>query len=95
MCNRWDLCFSLFTDREDLFHEGHGFIQLKPIGYMLTQDEGRKGAETLAALDFGIQQILGIRPAGVHDDATPAQSARTEFGPSIEPADDLAVHQGV
>jgi hypothetical protein len=60
---------------------------------MLGQDRGREGAERLAVLHLGVEDVLGIGGARIGDDRAVAERARAELGAALHPADQLALGQ--
>src|ERR1019366_337545 len=64
---------------------------LKVVSDTLFEDRRSKGAEGLALLDSGIQDVLHLGAARVDNDATIAESPRPKLHPTLEPTDDLPI----
>ena len=76
------------------FHERHRLIELEPILHVLAQMEGAK-AGSLATFDLGVEQVFGVCPSRVHDDAPSAKGSGAKLRPTVEPADDFSIHDRV
>ena len=99
MRNRAEPLAPLGADLEDARHEppesGAATRQLEVAISRLDRRDRRERAEGVAVLDVAIQAIAHLARARCREDAAVAQSARTELGRAVHPADHAAVVQRV
>lgn len=82
----WYVSAFLFPNLEDLHHVGHVVFLLEPLANALPQNGGSKGPERFAPLDLGVEDCFHVGPAGIAEDGSVSQSARSPFHSALEPA---------
>src|SRR5512137_2852427 len=75
-----------FFDGKYLFHERGWFPILKQFGGIFLQYRGGKWPETFPPLDFQVEKVFGVGPAGISQYRAVAQGPGAKFAPASEPA---------
>src|SRR5688500_143879 len=60
---------------------------------MLVEYRGRQRTKFLTKFHAGIELLADVRPAGVRQDRTVAERARSELGPALNPAQDFPLRK--
>src|SRR5262245_26142748 len=82
----------------NISHQQHvrtGFIELKPISYILVEHRGCKGTERLAVLNLEVKPLLHVGSARIAEDGAGSERPRAKFHPSLKPTDRLLVYKGI
>src|SRR3989344_4519980 len=89
MCDCRDSRALIREGRGDEEHVGTLAVEFEVIGYPLFQDSRRKRAKIFPKFYFKIHLLPVLLIAGIGDDRSVSESARTVFHPSLEPSDNI------
>src|SRR5262245_4058266 len=89
MSDRWDQRPLVFTDLENLHHEGDVIILLEPIRHRFVEYRRRKWTKGFPPLDLGIENRFHVGPTRIADDRAIAERAWPPFHAALKPSDDL------